>query len=160
MMEQTLTERQDYETPPDLFDSLSLEFGPFDVDVAAHERNWKVPHYWDAASDGLAQDWTGLRCWMNPPYGRVVAKWVKKAAKSRALTVCLLPARTDPAWFHDYIWDAKHDEPRSGVVLLRFLAGRPKFWLDRQPTGKAGKFPSMIVVFDNRPSGPEADKVL
>lgn len=146
-MKQSLTERQDYETPPDLFESLSSEFGPFDVDVAAHEKNWKVAKYWDAASDGLAQDWTGLRCWMNPPYGRVVAKWVKKASESKALTVCLLPARTDPAWFHDHVQGKARE--------IRFLRGRPKFWLDRQPTGKAGKFPSMVVIFDGRPGADQ-----
>jgi phage N-6-adenine-methyltransferase len=141
-------ERQDYETPPELVASLSLEFGPFDVDVAATEANKKAPRCFTPEIDGLAQEWTALTCWMNPPYGRATGAWVKKAAMAKARTVCLLPARTDTAWFHDHVL------PNATVV--RFLRGRPKFLLNGQPvlspkTGKpaSGKFPSMVVVFDN-----------
>lgn len=135
-------ERQDYQTPPELFLSLSQEFGPFDVDVCANEINAQVPRYFSKEQDGLAQEWTG-RCWMNPPYGRATPAWIKKASESKALVVCLIPARTDTRWFHDYVL------PRAKTV--RFLKGRPKFWLDGKPTGQGGKFPSMVVVFDARP---------
>lgn len=136
-------ERQDYETPPDLFLSLSQEFGPFETDVCANEVNHKTPVWFGPGSpypDGLTQLWGG-RCWMNPPYGRATAAWVKKASEARAL-VCLLPARTDTLWFHDYVL--------SKAKLVRFLKGRPQFWLDGKPTGSGGKFPSMVVVFDGR----------
>lgn len=136
---QLQTERQDYETPWDLVLSLSAEFGPFDVDVAASEANKKAPRCFTAEVDGLKQDWTGLRCWMNPPYGRMTAPFVKKAAESDALTVALLPARTDTRWFHDHVY---------GKAEVRFLKGRVKFWMDGKPTGQAGKFPSMIVIWN------------
>lgn len=138
-------ERQDYETPPELFLSLSDEFGPFDVDVAANEINHKTATWYGPAAaytDGLSVDWTGLRCWMNPPYGRATSAWVKKASEARALVVCLIPARTDTRWFHDYVL------PKAKTV--RFLRGRPKFWIDGKDTGQSGKFPSMVVVFDGR----------
>ncbi|MGR5961327.1 DNA N-6-adenine-methyltransferase [Bacillus paranthracis] len=54
--------------------------------------------------DGLKQEWNGT-CWMNPPYGRGIGKWVKKAYESSltgSTVVCLLPARTDTRWWHDY----------------------------------------------------------
>lgn len=141
-------ERQDYETPPELFLSLSQEFGPFDVDVCAKPINAKLPTFYGPGSplgswaqDGLAAPWVG-KCWMNPPYGRATPAWVKKASEAKALVVCLLPARTDTRWFHDYVL------PRAKTV--RFLRGRPEFWIDGKPTGQGGKFPSMVVVFDGR----------
>ena len=138
-MMQSQTERQDYETPPDFVRELEKEFGAFQVDVAAREDNKKAPRCFTPEMDGLSQDWTGLRCWMNPPYGRDINKWVEKAATSgAALVVALLPARTDTRWFHDHIY---------GKAEVRFLKGRVKFWLDGEPTNAPGKFPSMLVIW-------------
>ena len=42
---------------------------------------------------------------MNPTYGLEIGKWVRKAYESYlrgATVVCLLPARTDTAWWHDF----------------------------------------------------------
>jgi site-specific DNA-methyltransferase (adenine-specific) len=155
-----MDERQDYETPRSLVASLSLAFGPFDVDVAATEANKKAPRCFTPEVDGLRQDWTGLRAFMNPPYGMATAAWVRKAATEKARTTCILPARTDTRWFHDYIWDAEHHRPRPNVVAFRLLKGRIKFEIDGKPvldpkTGKpaGGKFPSMVVVFGNLDGG-------
>lgn len=75
---------------------------------------------------------------MNPPYGRKIGSWVKKAKEAarqgKATVVCLLPARTDTAWWHDYVMKA--DE-------IRLIRGRLKFG-----DGKGNApFPSAIVVF-------------
>lgn len=131
------TSRTDeWETPQGLFLSLSAEFGPFDVDVAADASNAKVARYYSKAEDGLAQEWTG-RCWMNPPYGRVIGKWIKKASESKALVVCLIPARTDTTYWHDYVI------PRAKQI--RFLRGRVRFG------GKGpAPFPSAVIIFDGR----------
>ncbi len=74
----------------------------------------------------------------NPPYGREISKWVKKAAVSRATTVMLIPARTDTSYFHDYIY---------GKAEIRFLRGRLRFERTHGTPGDAAPFPSMIVVF-------------
>lgn len=151
-------ERQDYETPPELVAELAEEFGPFEVDLAATEANKKAPRCFTPEQDALAQDWTGLVGWLNPPYGVATKAFVKKAANAKgAVITCLLPARTDTQWFHLNIWNQNRDEVYPNVRVLRFLQGRPKFLIDGKPvldpkTGKAasGKFPSMVVVFDNR----------
>ena len=65
-------------TPLDLFSILDNEF-KFTLDVCADASNHKVARYFDRAIDGLAQDWTKDVCWMNPPYGREIPKWVRKA---------------------------------------------------------------------------------
>ena len=75
--------------------------------------------------------------WLNPPYGRVLADWVKKAyeesLKPDTLVVCLLPARTDTKWYHDYC--TKGD--------VKFIKGRIKYGGCKVNA----PFPSMIVTF-------------
>jgi phage N-6-adenine-methyltransferase len=106
----------EWATPQRLFDRLDVEFG-FDLDVCATFRNAKCRRFYDR--DGLAQPWVGV-CWCNPPYGREIRKWVRKAnesAKASATVVCLVPARTDAGWWHDYCAKAE----------VRFLRGRLRF---------------------------------
>lgn len=124
----------EWETPQDLFDLLAGEF-PFDLDVCATADNAKCAAFYTAEQDGLAQPWAGT-CWMNPPYGRVIGDWVKKAyesAQAGATVVCLVPARVDTGWWWDY---ARYGE-------VRFLRGRLKFG-----GGDMGApFPSVLVIF-------------
>ena len=122
----------EWETPQDLFDVLNKEFN-FDIDVCATAENAKVLNYWDKATNGLEQNWSlwGWK-WMNPPYGREIVDWVKKASEERQV-VALLPARTDTRWFHDYIYKKKG-------VIIRFLKGRLKF----SGAKNSAPFPSMI----------------
>ena len=125
-----------WETPQDFFDKLDAEFG-FTTDVCAVPENAKCDCYFTPEVDGLSIAWAG-RCWMNPPYGRKIGKWVKKAhdevERGVPLVVCLLPARTDTKWFHDYIY---------GKAEIRFIRGRLKFGGSKN----SAPFPSMIVIF-------------
>ena len=91
-------------TPQDFFDLCETQYGKFDIDVCANSQNAKCAKYFDKEMDGLKQIWTG-KCWMNPPYGRSIGLWMKKAYESSlhgATVVCLVPARTDTKWWHDY----------------------------------------------------------
>ena len=124
-----------WETPQDFFEKLDQEFG-FELDVCALPENAKCSRYFSPMDDGLEQDWTGV-CWCNPPYGREIEKWVKKAyisAIEGATVVMLLPARTDTRWFHDWIY---------GKTEIRFIRGRLKFG----GAEYGAQFPSMVVVF-------------
>ena len=88
-----------WSTPQDLYDKLDAEFG-FEVDVCATEENAKCEQYYTKEKDGLSQDWSGRCCWMNPPYGREIKKWIKKAYESSlspaTRVICLVPASTIP----------------------------------------------------------------
>lgn len=67
-------------TPQKFFDSLLAEFGAFDLDPCADDKNHKAPNYFTKEVDGLAQDWTPYkRVFVNPPYGRGIEKWIAKA---------------------------------------------------------------------------------
>lgn len=120
-------------TPQVFFDRLNAEFG-FETDVCALADNAKCSRFFTPDQDGLKQEWIGV-CWMNPPYGRGIGKWVQKAYESSivgATVVCLVPARTDTAWWHDYCMKGE----------IRLVRGRLKF----NNTGDA-PFPSAVVVF-------------
>lgn len=68
-----------WETPQDLFDRLNAMHG-FTLDVCALPENAKCAKYFTPEVDGLKQDWSGEVCWMNPPYGREIGRWIAKAA--------------------------------------------------------------------------------
>lgn len=70
----------DWPTPRYVFDRLNEEFH-FDLDVCADDLNHKCERYYTKETDGLSQEWNGM-CWMNPPYGRTIGQWVKKAYES------------------------------------------------------------------------------
>ena len=123
-----------WETPQDFFDKLNEEFH-FQTDVCALPENAKCKDFYTPEQDGLAQEWNGY-CWCNPPCGRQISKWVRKASESNATTVMLLPARTDTAWFHDYIY---------GKAEVRFVRGRLRF----SGAKENAPFPCMVVVFRN-----------
>lgn len=74
-----MSKTPEWETPLHLFYDLNAEFD-LNVDVCATKENSKKPIYWDKQIDGLAQNWKKKRCWMNPPYGREIGKWIEKAA--------------------------------------------------------------------------------
>ena len=125
-------------TPQDFFDELNAEFH-FDLDVCADEINHKCDKYYTKEQDGLTMPWKGI-VWCNPPYGREIGQWVRKAlfaSVNGATVVMLSPARTDTKWFHDYIY--KRDN-----VEIRFVRGRLKFGNSKN----SAPFPSMVVVFN------------
>lgn len=126
-----------WETPQDVFDALNEEFGPFDLDPCATAENTKCPAYYTKEQDGLAHPWRG-KVFVNPPYGRSIKWWVRRcfvaAGSTAELVVALIPARTDAAWWHDFVMKASE---------IRFIRGRLKF-------GGAkwnAPFPSCVVVW-------------
>lgn len=131
------SETMEWETPMDLFKILDDEFH-FTLDPCATEKNHKCEKYYTKEENGLLQNWGGNRVFCNPPYGRQIHKWVRKAyeesLKDNTIVVLLIPARTDTTYFHDYILHRSE---------IRFVEGRIRF-------GEAkmnAPFASMIVIF-------------
>ena len=119
------------------FDKMNRKYGPFDVDVCATPENAKCARFFTAAMDGLQQRWQG-RCWMNPPYGKTIGRWIRKAweaSTAGATVVCLLPARVDTQWWQDYVLHY--------AAVVDFIRGRLRFGDGKYPA----PFPSAIVVF-------------
>lgn len=135
------SERHYWETPQDLFDTLDNEFH-FTLDPASTDENAKCEKHYTIEDDGLCQSWAGERVFCNPPYGRELSKWVKKAHAEVALNpgtvvVMLIPARTDTTYFHDYIYHKAE---------VRFIRGRLRFCIQGKAKDAAPS-PSMVVVF-------------
>jgi len=132
--------KDSWSTPQWLFDKLDNVFH-FTLDVAANMHNYKCNKWFGPNEDGLAQDWSNEVCWMNPPYGREIGNWVKKAYESKTTVACLLPARTDTKWFHDWV---AHKADHIG-----FIKGRVSF-VSYDGDGykeSPAPFPSMIVIY-------------
>jgi site-specific DNA-methyltransferase (adenine-specific) len=121
-------------TPQSLFNELDKEFN-FTLDPCATTENAKCKEFFTQEQDGLIQNWDNEIVFCNPPYGRELPRWVKKASEARmGLVVMLIPARTDTRYFHEYIY---------GKAEIRFLKGRLKFGDSKN----SAPFPSMLVVF-------------
>ena len=121
-------------TPQGLYKQLDAEFH-FDFD----------PCPLHTAFDGLAIEW-GMCNYVNPPYGRMLGLWLKKAveeSRKGKTIVMLLPSRTDTKWFHDYVLPCAKE--------IRFIRGRIKFEnaeRERESHYSQGApFPSCIVIF-------------
>ena len=130
---------EEWATPEDYYKELNEKFG-FTLDPCSTHENAKCEKHFTKDDDGLAQDWGKETVFMNPPYGREIGWWMEKAYKSSqkgATVVCLVPARTDTKWFHDYALKGE----------VRFIKGRLKFGGAKN----SAPFPSILVVF--KPNG-------
>jgi site-specific DNA-methyltransferase (adenine-specific) len=115
------------------------------MDACANQHNAKCAACFTRADDGLAQAWAG-RVWCNPPYGRAIGLWLRKALASvrcgsAELVVCLVPARTDTRWWHTYVL--------QGAAEVEYLSGRVRLVGARS----GAPFPSDVVVFRGAPAG-------
>jgi len=118
----------DWATPKWLYEELNKEFN-FNFDPCPLHNPGNI--------DGLLIDWKE-RNYINPPYGRAIINWIKKAyeeSNKGKLCVMLIPSRTDTKFWHEYVMKAKQ---------IRFIKGRLKFG---DAKGSA-PFPSCIVIFD------------
>jgi phage N-6-adenine-methyltransferase len=134
-----VSQTDDWATPADLWHQAN-GFHDFQLDAAASSTN-RLCEQWFGLNhpdinrrDGLAGQWVG-RTWVNPPYGRGIYDWVKKAALHDDLVVMLLPSRTDTKWFHEFVL------PNAD---LQFIKGRLKFGAGIN----AAPFPSILVTFN------------
>ena len=128
-------------TPQAFFDKLNEKYN-FTLDPCGNESNHKCAKYFSVEEDGLRQDWGGHKVFMNPPYGRVIKEWIRKACeeslKRNTTVVCLIPARTDTKYWHEYC--------REYAKEIHFVKGRLKF---EGNSNNSAPFPSAVVVFSS-----------
>lgn len=141
------SDKQDWETPQELFDNLNNEFD-FELDAFASDKNAKCKHFFTERDDSFQQDWTKYKSiFINPPYTSKVQDEVLKkindtiSSNWRGVIVLLIPARTDTKRWHDYIFNKADD--------IRFIKGRLRFEVDGIPRGSS-TFPSAVIVYDIR----------
>jgi len=125
----------EWSTPQDLFNDLDHEFH-FTLDPCCTHENAKCKNHYTKEDDGLSRNWCNEIVFMNPPYGREIGKWIKHAyyqSKMDSIIVCLIPARTDTSYWHDYVMKGE----------IRFIRGRLRFG----GSNNSAPFPSAIVIF-------------
>jgi len=120
--------RLDWQTPKHIIEKVREEFGDF-FDPCPSNPSF----------NGLDIEWRRVN-YVNPPYGREIGKWCKKAYEEwqkGKTVVMLVPSRTDTKWWHDYIMKASQ---------IRFIKGRLRFDDQKNPA----PFPSALVIFRRR----------
>lgn len=134
------SKNEDWETPKELFYKYDNIYH-FTIDIAASKDNALCEKFFTIEDNALIQDWGGYGnvCWMNPPYGRKVSAFMKKAleeSRKGATVVCLVPSRTDTAWWHEC----------AMMGEITFIKGRLRF----SNAKDSAPFPSAIVVFKGK----------
>lgn len=113
----------------------------FDLDAAADPETARTPRYLHDAL--ILDDWPGRRIWLNPPYGRQLEPFVRKAAAEAAkgkTVVALIPFRCRAGWWHECVI--------GKAAEVRCIRKRPKFLRVDGSTPKfTGSCDSCIVVW-------------
>lgn len=113
---------EDWPTNQEWFNEWNAEFG-FTLDAASNPVNAKCKKHYTMQENGLLQNWSNERVFINPPYNDLYA-WVEKAAKElyqhKVFTVMFLPARTQNNFFHDFVWNSNTHTFHRGIQV-RFL---------------------------------------
>lgn len=115
-------------TPQDFFDKLNQEFG-FVLDAAATDKTAKCGLYYTPETDGLSQSWNrGGAVFCNPPYGRNIGKWVKKAyeeSRGGGQLYCLSPLGRTQAIFTIIFTERRKFALFAGVCGLQMKTAHP-----------------------------------
>ena len=130
-------------TPADFMEGIHAAFGDVDLDPCAHllspvaARRRILPC---EGGDGLADDWSGRLAFVNPPFSELLV-WLRRAHGQWTIgnvetVVCLVPVRTDSAWFHDVL------SADADIYLLR---GRVRF-LDTKGRAQPTPFSLMVLT--------------
>ena len=137
--------KDEWRTPPDVFKKISEMYGPFTLDAAASDDNHHCDRYFTAEIDALQRIWTGT-VFVNPPYGKYINLFVRKAHEECIIkgncerAVLLIPASTDTAYWHECVF--------PDATEIEFWKGRIRFLNnDGEQVGDAN-FPSAVVIFD------------
>jgi len=123
-------------TPQCIIDATLACLGEIDLDPCSNSLTDPVipaKGHFTVDDDGLIWKWHG-RIYMNPPYGRVIDRWIAKLCEEHEAgrvteAIALVPARTDTQW-----WLRLRDFP------VCFITGRLTFGGNEDPA----PFPSAV----------------
>jgi len=128
-------EKTSWRTPGDILSNACYDFRvePL-LDPCADDNNsLEFKYFYRKQDDGLKQDWK-YDAFVNPPYGREVGLWVKKAyeehMKHNITVLMLVFSKTDTKWWHNYI---------QGLAEVHFIKGRLRFL---EEDGSMSKYPA------------------
>lgn len=122
-------------TPADFMANIYTAFGEIDLDPCGHHLSPVIARrriMLSEGGDGLTDAWSGKIAFVNPPFSELL-KWLRRVhdqwqAGNIETVVCLVPVRTDSAWFHNTLSADADIYLLRGRVAFLDLHGR------RQPT--------------------------
>jgi len=149
-----LSEKDDWQTPPDLIDDISDAVGGIDIDPCAHENtsHGDVNLRLEDGDDGLEDSWVdvidkdGGVAFVNPPFS-YKKDWLETAVEEVQngldTVIFLTPDGTDTkSWWHQYIAEYS--------TYCCFCKGRVVFLEDGEKTGRP-PFGTVLTVFGECP---------
>lgn len=130
-------------TPASFMENIYTAFGEIDLDPCAHPLSPVVARrkiILAEGGDGLRDEWSGSLAFVNPPYSALLT-WLRRTheqwqAGKIETAICLVPVRTDSAFFHDTL-------SRDADIFL--LRGRVKF-LNSAGKDQATPFSLMLLA--------------
>ena len=130
-------------TPAEFMSNVYLAFGEIDLDPCANrlspvKANRRI--LIEEGGDGLIDAWSGKTAFVNPPFSALLV-WLRRAHDQWKVgrvgtVICLVPARTDSAWFHQTL---------SADAHIYFLQGRVRF-LDGRGRAQPTPFSLMVLT--------------
>lgn len=123
-------EKDLWQTPKEIFDSLDREFD-FDIDICASDENALCISYFTEDISALLNEWDSVynhaTCFLNPPYSQTevfLNRASDQAKKHNITVVALVNANTDTKWFAECATTANEIRLISGRV--GFIASNGK----------------------------------
>ena len=121
-----MTDRDDYQLDPAVFDWLNALFGPYTVDRFATANNAQLSRFnsryadpLTEAVDAFTQDWSGESNWVNPPYdARLLLQVAQKIRWDRAAATVVVPHWPAQPWYREFAAQAEallHLPARRGL---------------------------------------------
>jgi len=129
---------QEWQTPRWLFDALN-HCHHYTVDAASAHDNALCAKHWTKAENGLTQDWSHERVWLNPPFD-AIKDWLRKANYEVVRlwrcphVTAIVPVRSDTQWWHEFVMP--HE--------VWFVRGRVQFTIPGQRAYSC-PFPTAVV---------------
>lgn len=138
--------RDDWMTPAEVFDPVN-DLVQFDLDACATDASVaRVSRFITPEEDALQTRWSerGSRVWCNPPYGRSIRHWFRKASEEAAdleSLVMLTYANTDTKYWYEHVFCCLN------AWMVVFLKPRVKFVLPGDSGDREGAPKGSALVF-------------
>jgi site-specific DNA-methyltransferase (adenine-specific) len=132
-------QKDKWETPDKIFNELNDKY-KFSLDPCCEIHTAKCKKYYTEKENGLLQNWSGERVFVNPPYSRGnIELWMQKCYEESLkgiVIIALIPVSTSSKWFHEYVLDNAD---------LKFYKGRIRF----KGAPHTAPFSSMLAIWNN-----------
>jgi len=138
------TNSTDWNTPPKYVDAVkkvlgNIEFDPCSNDLSIVDANVELQQ------GGIEDDWNKYKTiFVNPPYGRGIAQWLKKCSGVNSEVIALIPVATNTRHWKESVFTAD---------IICFLADtRLRFMINGNTENKGASMACCMVYWGKNKS--------